>query len=289
MDPQRENLVKVVFGSLSVCFFLIVACVSVSVCFPADSESNVVPLVSKMSGESKDAGSESYLHADKAVSDGSLSAVMESENVNSSEKNATENIDFVADLTGETDVGMEFEFPLSHADVGLVFYRQPQSKSAVEWFYTQVTGSRDVAIAILDAASEFNISPALAFSLAYAESVFKINAKHTNVNGTVDRGLFQLNSGSFPKLSEEDFYDPRISAYYGMSHLKYCIETAGNEIAGLAMYNAGRNKVQSNKTPQTTLNYISAIEEYKANLQEKFASELIAFYSGSNDNYLVKY
>ena len=74
-----------------------------------------------------------------------------------------------------------------------------------------------------------------------------------------------------------------------MSHLKYCIETAGNEIAGLAMYNAGRNKVQSNKTPQTTLNYISTIEEYKANLQEKFASELIAFYSTNNDNYLVKY
>ena len=281
MDPQRENLVKLGFGSLSVCLFLIITCVCVFVFFSSDSESNVVPLVSK---NSREATEESYSDADKATSDKELSALMAAD-----EKIVDGEIDFVADFTEETDVGMKFDFPLSNSDAGLVFYRQQQSKSAVEWFYTHVTGNRDVAVAILDAASEFNISPALAFSLAYAESMFNIKAKHTNVNGTIDRGLFQLNSSSFPKLSEEEFFDPRISAYYGMSHLKYCIETAGNEIAGLAMYNAGRNKVQSNKTPQTTLNYISTIEEYKANLQEKFASELIAFYSTNNDNYLVKY
>ncbi len=284
MDPQRENLVKLVFGSLSVCIFLIVACVSVCICFPADSDSNVVPLISKTSRDVEDSSSEEKSVQAQDASDKDFSAM-----VVDNDKFDEEEFGIVADFTEETDVGMQFDFPLSNADAGLVFYRQQQTKSAVEWFYTHVTGSRDVAIAVLDAASEFNISPALAFSLAYAESMFNIKAKHTNVNGSIDRGLFQLNSTSFPKLSEEEFFDPRISAYYGMSHLKYCIETAGNEIAGLAMYNAGRNKVQNNKTPQITLNYISTIEEYKANLQEKFASELIAFYSGATENYLVKY
>lgn len=270
MYSQKENLVKLVFGSLSICFLLIVACVSVFVFFPADSNTNVVSLSSKTAKDSETVAPESLSVKDVDV--------------------VEEEIGFVSDFVEETDVGIEFDFPLSNSDAGLVLYRQPQSKSAVEWFYTQVSGSRDVAVAILDAASEFNISPALAFSLAYAESHFKTNVKHTNVNGSIDRGLFQLNNNSFPKLAEEDFYDARISAYYGMSHLKYCIETAGNEIAGLAMYNAGRNKVQSNKTPQTTLNYISNIENYKSNLQEKFASEVISFYSsGNRENYLVKY
>ncbi|MCR5764240.1 MAG: transglycosylase SLT domain-containing protein [Treponema sp.] len=285
MDPQRENLVKLVFGSLSVCLFLIVACLSINVFFPADSDSNVVPLVSRNARDAESIPVETYSEDDKDLP----AAVADGETVSASETVSGDDVGFVADLAAETDVGIEFDFPLSKSDAGLVFYRQQQSKSSVEWFYTNVAGSRDIAVAILDAASEFNISPALAFSLAYAESMFKTDAKHTNVNGTVDRGLFQLNSGSFPKLSMDDFYDPRISAYYGMSHLKYCIETAGNEIAGLAMYNAGRNKVQNNNTPQTTLNYISTIEEYKANLQEKFASEVIAFYSGNKENYLVKY
>ena len=281
MNSQRENLIKLVFGSMTVCVFLIAACISVCVFFPEDSSSNVVPLTAsseKLSTENSAGNSAEASYEDVSESEDGTAAIKEDEQIN-----------FVAGFSGETDVGIEFDFPLSNSDAGLVFYRQSQSRSAVEWFYTNVAESRDVALAILDAASEFNISPALAFALAYTESRFKTNAKHTNINGTVDRGLFQLNSASFKSLTEEDFFDPRISAYYGMSHLKYCLETAGNEIAGLAMYNAGRNKVQNNKTPQTTLNYISTIESYKANLQEKFASEVISFYSGNKENYLVRY
>ena len=39
--------------------------------------------------------------------------------------------------------------------------------------------------------------------------------------------------------------------------------TEGNEIAALAMYNAGANKVRKNSTPQITLDYISKIQNCK--------------------------
>ena len=96
-----------------------------------------------------------------------------------------------------------------------------------------------------------------------------------------------MNSQSFPKLTEEDFYDPIISAYYGLSHLKYCLNTAGNEIAALAMYNAGSNKVKRNNTPQTTLNYISEIQSYRNMLEENFAQEVLALYNVNSKNNLL--
>ena len=96
--------------------------------------------------------------------------------------------------------------------------------------------------------------------------------------------MFQLNNSTFPKLNESDFFDPRISAYYGMSHLRYCLNTAGNEIAALAMYNAGANKVKNGNTPQQTLNYISKIESFRKNLEESFAVDVLAFYQAAGDD-----
>jgi len=112
-------------------------------------------------------------------------------------------------------------------DLGLLLYRQPQTRAAVEGFYYQVTGNREIAIAILDAADAYSIPLSLAFSLAYAESHFKPYASHVNKNGSIDRGLFQLNSTAFPNLSEAEFFDPKISAQKGLRHLNFFLKTAG--------------------------------------------------------------
>ena len=172
-------------------------------------------------------------------------------------------------------------------DAALTLYKQPETRSAVEWFYTRVTNSREITQAILTEAEKYDIPPSLAFALAHTESEFKSNAMHKNANGSIDRGLFQLNSASFPKLCESDFYDPRTSAHYGLSHLRFCLNTAGNEIAALAMYNAGTTKVTRNNTPQTTLNYISRIQNYKLELDENFAGEVIAVYSAEAQSTLL--
>lgn len=175
-------------------------------------------------------------------------------------------------------------------DDGLALYRQMESKAAVEWFYTHVTNSREIAIAVLEEAEKNNIPLSLAFSLAHTESNYKATAVHKNTNGSIDRGLFQLNNNSFPNVAEADFFIPSVSAKYGLSHLRFCLNSAGNEIAALAMYNAGTNKVRNGNTPQVTLNYISKIEEYRSFLEDTFATEVVAFYSvrESTDKLLAK-
>ncbi|MBP5576356.1 MAG: lytic transglycosylase domain-containing protein [Treponema sp.] len=167
---------------------------------------------------------------------------------------------------------------INREDLGLILYRQPQTRAAVEGFYYQVTGDRETAIAILDAAETYNIPLSLAFSIAYAESRFKPYASHVNKNGSIDRGLFQLNSNAFPTLTEEEFFDPKISAQKGLKHLNYFLRTAGNEVTALAMYNAGAGKVRSNNTPHSTLDYVAAINSYRSAIDESFAKDVLVFF-----------
>ena len=163
-------------------------------------------------------------------------------------------------------------------DSGLALYRQPLSRTAVEWFYFQITGNREVTQAILTEAEKNNIPLSLAFSLAHTESNYNTNATNKNANTTIDRGLFQLNSNSFPELSEPDFFDPFVSSKYGMSHLKFCLSTAGNEVSALAMYNAGTGRVRSNKTPQSTLNYVGKIMSYQKMLDQLFEEQVASYF-----------
>lgn len=187
------------------------------------------------------------------------------------------------------DSGLKAEIaePFPVGDKTLALYRNAQSRPAVEWFFSRVTASREIAQAILEFADENDISPGLAFAVAYVESRYKSSAKNVNENLTIDRGLFQLNSATFTNLSEEEFYNPRVSARYGLSHLRYCIDVAGNEITGLAIYNAGASRVKNNSTPQRTLNYVAKVTNYRNRLESQFAGEIIAFYSGSGSRELA--
>jgi hypothetical protein len=98
-----------------------------------------------------------------------------------------------------------------------------------------------------------------------------VNRKNRNL--TVDRGLFQLNNASFPQLKEEQFFNPELNSRYGLSHLRWCLDTAGTEVAGLAMYNAGTNRVRSGGTPKMTLDYISRILDRERQIEDLFLAE----------------
>ncbi|MBQ1949849.1 MAG: lytic transglycosylase domain-containing protein [Treponema sp.] len=169
----------------------------------------------------------------------------------------------------------------ANGDSGLALYRQPTSRTAVEWFYLHVTGNRETAMAILEEAEKNDIPLSLAFALAYTESRYNTNAVNRNRNASIDRGLFQLNNRSFPQLKEADFFDPAVSAKYGMSHLRFCMNIAGNEVAALAMYNAGTNKVRADNTPQSTLNYVGKIKAYQEKLDRLFSEEVLSYYENS--------
>lgn len=168
------------------------------------------------------------------------------------------------------------------AEQGLVLYRSDASKADVLWFYAHITGNETIARIILDNASKNNIAPALAFALAWEESHYTPKAVNRNASST-DRGLFQLNNKAFPKLTEKDFFNPEINAAYGLAHLSYCIDLSGNEIAALAMYNAGTTKVRADKTPKRTLDYVSRIFSYKEGLEKLFNDQVASRYSVASD------
>lgn len=134
-------------------------------------------------------------------------------------------------------------------------------------YYTVVTRDAGLAELILDEAVKYAVPPELAFALAFSESSFRPRAVNYN-RDSVDRGIFQLNSRSFPELTEEEFFDPAVNVPLGMSYLRYCLDTGGNEVTALAMYNAGPYRVKSSRTPQMTLDYIAKVMDYRNGLAE---------------------
>ena len=161
------------------------------------------------------------------------------------------------------------------ADKGLQFYRNPSTRAAVEWFYLRVTGNRDVTMAVLDAANREDIPLDLAFALCHTESRFNRYAYNLNANGSIDRGLFQLNDRTFPRLNESEFYAAETSARLGMKHLRFCMNVGGNDLTAVAMYNAGVTRVRNDQTPVSTLRYVSRIASYRANLSASFEEEVV--------------
>jgi hypothetical protein len=161
-------------------------------------------------------------------------------------------------------------------DPVLEYYRNPDYQEWVIDFFTGICSSREIAKAVLQNADEFNISPALAFALSWEESRFNPRAVNRhNRDGSIDRGLFQLNNRSFPHLELNTFFDININTRYGISHLRHCLNVGGTEVSALAMYNAGTGRVNTSGAPRVTLNYIDRILENRSKIETRFRTMLI--------------
>jgi hypothetical protein len=165
---------------------------------------------------------------------------------------------------------------LEKPDDILDYYRKESSRSEVLAFFSALVRSEAIAAAILTNADAFDIPPSLAFALCWGESRFNpLAVNRANRNQTVDRGLFQLNGDSFPRLREADFFNPTINAYYGMAHLRWCLDSGGSDVAGLAMYNAGTNRVNAGTTPRHTLDHVSRILAFRRGIEGLFQAEYV--------------
>lgn len=167
-------------------------------------------------------------------------------------------------------IALSYRIP---TDKVLALYRSVQAAQAVKDFYSAIVGSPEIALKILEESEKQNVSPSLAIALAWEESHFRRTAINRNKN-SVDRGIFQLNNRSFPKLSESDFFTIDTNVEHGVAHLKLCLDLAGNEVAGLAMYNAGTNRVRKNTTPASTLNYVHRILSFKTGIEKLFEEQV---------------
>lgn len=160
-------------------------------------------------------------------------------------------------------------------DTIAAYYKNEGTKKSVVDFFTSLTKSRTIAVAILDNAVKHKVPASLAFAIAYEESRFDPTAKSLNAT-SVDRGLFQLNSSSFPDLTESEIFDPARNASEGIGYFRQVLDLSGNEVSALAMYNAGRTRVSQRGAPVITLGYISRILNYERNITSLFTAKVIA-------------
>lgn len=158
-------------------------------------------------------------------------------------------------------------------------YRQ----DALRVFYRDIAGQR-IADAVLAAAQEYGIEDEeILFALMWKESRFQHQA--VNYNSTsVDRGLYQLNSLTYPQYTDEHFFDVEWNIRMGVRH--YAIEldvVDGNHQYALHAYNAGRARRYN--PPRSTQIYARRIleraQEYRDAKNEfvhVFVTERIAKY-----------
>jgi len=154
------------------------------------------------------------------------------------------------------------------------FYRTSYD-SLIADFLSRRSGTTEIASIIMKETRKNDLPISLTFSLAWAESRFNPFAVNWN-EGSVDRGLFQLNNRSFPDLKDLQFFDPVLNTENGVAYLKYCLERGKNEVTALAMYNAGPSRVSERGAPVMTLDYIHKIMTYREKLEEDFQAELSA-------------
>ncbi|HEY9054814.1 MAG TPA: transglycosylase SLT domain-containing protein [Rectinemataceae bacterium] len=163
----------------------------------------------------------------------------------------------------------------SQEDIISLYYKDLQTRPKVVDFFSALTKSKPVALAILESACKHRVPASLAFAIAYEESRFNPKALGKNP-GSVDRGLFQLNSITFPEMSETQAFDPEYNASEGMKYFRHVLDISGNEVAALAMYNAGRTRVSQKGAPVKTLDYISRVQTYEENIASLFTAKVVA-------------
>lgn len=140
-------------------------------------------------------------------------------------------------------------------------------------FYTQYTNNHNVSKAIIIYALQYNLPINLCFALCHTESQFNHYATGYNVDGSKDRGLFQLNSRYFKFQSDKEAYDIYANTNKGLEHLQYCyISTSYNKALSLVAYNMGLSVALNCKgtIPIIRKAYVQSILDYELFLDEEF-------------------
>ncbi len=153
-------------------------------------------------------------------------------------------------------------------------YTNAKTKNQVLKFFSAITNSERVAKAILDNSVEHNVRPSLAFAVAYVESRYNPKARSKNSSGSLNSGLFQLNSSVFGMTSETLMYDPYHNAKLGLSHLEEYLNLSDDEFSALAAYNAGITRISEQGIPGMTFKYISDVSIMERKIMNLFVASM---------------
>ncbi len=137
-------------------------------------------------------------------------------------------------------------------------------------FYTGFAKDSNIAETILGECLKKEVPVNLAFSLAWAESSFNSRALNVNDNGSVDRGIFQLNNSYRQQWSVDSFYNIHKNIKEGLRYLKKCLNDTNGDVAkALGAYNAGLHASMNNALPERTKRYIEKILTKEALLDDQ--------------------
>lgn len=87
---------------------------------------------------------------------------------------------------------------------------------------------------------QYAVPPSLLVGLVRVEDpTLDTTAEHVNHNGTIDRGLAQINSGAFPAVSDAQAFNPHFALPFAASLLSGYRQRYGSWTKALEAYNAG--------------------------------------------------
>lgn len=96
------------------------------------------------------------------------------------------------------------------------------------------------------------------------ESTFRARATHHNSNGSIDRGIMQINSSNIGKMrragliaSAEDLFDPFVCIDCGLWLMNQYIDRFGVSESAYYAYNTGRETEGSNKNSRKVMQYMA--------------------------------
>ena len=147
-------------------------------------------------------------------------------------------------------------------------------------YFTNIINNENIAKTIIKYTKLYDVDTSLFVSIIKVESDFNPLAENINKNGSIDRGLCQLNNNTFRNLNHEDFFNPEKNIKNGVLFLKWCLNNSNkNLVKALAFYNTGIGNVRNKKVGETTLDYINKILKEK----EIIDSNLSNYFSKNND------
>jgi len=117
--------------------------------------------------------------------------------------------------------------------------------------------TREIIISlILSTALEAGVPPNFALAVAIEESNLNPTAVNINSNGTIDRGIMQLNSASFPNVNWQCV---ETNIRTGILYIKELSERIGINTwwAVIIAYNAGYGRL--NDPPDMTIDYANRV------------------------------
>jgi soluble lytic murein transglycosylase-like protein len=106
---------------------------------------------------------------------------------------------------------------------------------------------------IIMIAVEVGIPPYFALSIAYTEnSTLDPMAVNVNPDGTLDRGVMQLNSSWYNGA----WWDPEENIRAGCQHIKWLLSLPGMNCWLVAVaYNCGYYRLEKGKPPESSIDY----------------------------------